>query len=223
MAYRIVPDDPESEDYKIWHTRGIGASAAEIVVKGKNKYRETEYGLWEYITKRAEKPPQTAPMLAGLEAEPKIRAAWEKASGEVGEAVNLIDAQHDCLRAQIDWLSWEGDRAVDFKYSYGTKTYENAARYVSATNVLLQESKDFGGWWIAGQHQLMLLDHKLIHYYVWKDGYEHYEPIDLIVVRDDDFIKKLRQIEWMWWERHIKGDLAPEKRKLTLKIDKGWI
>jgi hypothetical protein len=63
---RIVPVDRSHPLADLWYgSRAIGASAAEVVMKGKGKY-QTEHQLWSYITRRMEKEPQTEPMLAGL-------------------------------------------------------------------------------------------------------------------------------------------------------------
>jgi predicted phage-related endonuclease len=217
LMYRIVPDDPESEDYKIWHTRGIGASAAEVVMNGKNKYRETEYDLWAYITKRQEKPPQTAPMLAGLEAEPEIAKAWEKYIGRPGESINVIDGEYDFLRAQIDWIDWDGEFSCDFKYSYGETTFAIAVKIAGFTNVILKGGP-LNHWWMAGQHQLMILGRAYINYYIWKEGRC---PISLMIGRDDEYIERYRKKAIDWWASYVTMDLPPPKgRKLILKMDK---
>jgi hypothetical protein len=132
--------------------------------------------------------------------------------------MNLLDEEYDFLRCQIDWMSWELDLPCDFKYSYGETTYKNAAKIAGHTN-LLMEGHNFNHWWIAAQHQLMILgpEHSLIHYYVFKD---EREPIDLIVKRDDEFIEKYRKKAVDWWTAYVAMDRPPPRDpKLQLLMD----
>lgn len=219
MKGRIVPSDEGHPLNVLWHTRAIGASAAAAVL-GKDRF-QTPQDLFNYITKRAEKPPQTPQMLEGLAMEPAMLAAYEEIAGEPGEPVNLIDAEADFIRSQIDWMNYEQTRACEFKFSRS----EKVAAYILDRN----ELPPF--WRPQAQHKLMVLGLRQIDFFVMaKESGAHAHVHDrdtgdvfvnhrLVVERDEAYIQKLRSAEYQFWKEYIEPDICPPERKLKLRME----
>lgn len=207
ITARIAPPDPEHPLYKLWHTRAIGASAAAAVL-GKD-YFQTTRELWEYITKRRQKDPQTPAMLEGLAMEPKIWAEWEWIVGTPGEPANLIDAEHDFLRAQIDWLSYDSTRAAEFKWTRSERVWASARKKVLP---------DF--WKPQAQHKLMVLGLQAIDWYVWSEIRGNRDYVQFLVERDDAYIAMLRAREVKFWTKYVRPDIAPPERRLRLRMER---
>ncbi len=214
MSGVIVPPIEGHPLREIWMTRGIGASAAEVILKGKTKFTNTRE-LFEYITKRREKEPQTEAQLEGLAYEPTLREWWQAKIGALGESVNLIDPEHTFRRAQIDHLTYEGTRACDFKFTRSEWKWKQIKAIADHTNLLTEGTK-LDDWYCAAEHQLDLLDLPQIDYFICFNGLdtEH-----LIVKRDDEFIARLRAAECAFWNDCVIADKPPPSKKLTLKMD----
>lgn len=212
---RIVPtyDDPLRD---LWHTRGLGASSAEVILKGKTKFTDA-HKLWLYITKRAEKDPMSLAAQNGLDREPEIAALWAKETKLVGEAVCVIDDEFDFLRSQIDFLSWDGEVACDYKWSDNGRTYAKAWEISQHSNLLFEDS-GLAYWWYAAQHQLMILGHEKIAYYCHRGNPN---PVLLWVRRDNEHIAKYRKKAVEWYTAYVAMDLPPPKRgRVKLVPDK---
>ena len=216
---RIVPPTPDHELRQLWMgRRAIGASSAELILKGSVRYGrrvETLHAKWEYITNRKDADPQTEAMLLGLEQEPLIRARWQEYIRAQGEPLDIIDDEHDFLVAQIDWLSYEGDRAADFKHTTSDWVWENVQKITRASN-LLSEGTKMDGWFISAQHQLMILGLPQIDYYVrWQD----FDAAHLIVKRDEPFIARMRAAEVAFWNECVIADKPPQSKKVKMVMD----
>lgn len=193
--------------YTVWRgSRAIGASAAAAVL-GKDPYK-SQMAIWEYITKRREKDPQSPAMLEGLEAEPELRALYETAVNMEGEAVNLLDAEHDYLRAQIDWLDYNQESACEIKFT------RNKTRWEAA-----EAGKLHPGWKAEAHHKIMVLGFEYIDWFVGtpNDTPEaKYKTVGFRVWRDGEYIAQLRKAEIDFWETYVVKDINPSDHKLKL-------
>lgn len=197
--------------YSVWRgSRAIGASAAAAVL-GRDRY-QTPQELWAYVTRRMDKPPQTAAMLEGLEAEPELTAIYESQRDQEGEPVNLLDAEHDFLRAQIDWLSYDQTRAAEYKFTRSRPTWE-----------LSCEGKLAPFWEPAAQHKLMILGFEEIDWFVATPHDTPEAKFDVtafVVKRDEAFIKAYREQAVKFWNDYIVADVEPPYKRLRLVLDK---
>lgn len=193
--------------YTVWRgSRAIGASAAAAVM-GRDRFQTPE-ALWLYITRRIEKPPPNAAMLEGLAAEPELTSLYETLRKEEGEPVNLLDAEYDFLRAQIDWLSFEQTRAAEYKLTRSKQAWEMAC-----------QDKLAPFWTVSAQHKLMVLGFEELDWFVAKSSETpeaKYDIAAFVVKRDDNYIAKYREKAVRWWETYVVKDINPSDHKLKL-------
>lgn len=217
LTARIVPPDKEHPLYKLWHTRAIGASAAGAIM-GRDRF-QTARKLFDYITKRREKDPQTPAMLEGLAMEPWMLERWERIVGKPGESANLIDAEHDFLRAQIDWLSYDGTEAAEFKFTRSVRAFSEVFNF------------KLPAFWVSqAQHKMMVLGLEQIGWLVATPsiqtlsitgmGIETVSATSMVIERDDAYIAKLRAKEVEFWTKYVQPDIAPPERKLRLRMER---
>jgi hypothetical protein len=236
LTARIVPAYDDNDLYPTWHTRALGASVAQVLVYGEIVIREkggkvvsrrTQHDLWRYLRGDIERDPTSDAMQAGLDAEPAIMAAWEAYHGTTGEPVDLIDDEFRFLRAQIDWLSYpspdEPSVAADFKLAFSGTSWEKA-RAIAMTGNFLTPGTKLDYFWLGAQHQLMILEHPQIAYYV-VDRQARGEPVCLWVPADLEWIERYKE-HCLWWQHSfVHSDTYPnsvplEKRKLKLPKDR---
>jgi len=91
----------------------ITATAASVC-GGYNPFN-TIHGLFDEMTGRVEAQKSTYPMERGSRLEPFARAAYEKVSGEVYEAVCIQSSEHDWIAASLDGLDAMRTRGAEFK------------------------------------------------------------------------------------------------------------
>lgn len=212
--YRIVPCDDSGPLGALWHTRALGASVAEIVLKGRNRWMD-EHKLWRYIRGDIERDPMSEAAQEGLDCEPRICELWEKATGRQYQSANLIDGEYDFLRAQIDGLSWDLTAAVDYKTSRSVTVWAAAEKL--QRNFIMAEGP-LNYWFPAAQHQLMILGLEHIDYVLYDPTKDRILPF--IVKRDEAFIKQYRGMTMGWWFQHVVSDQPPPRnRKLKLVPD----
>ena len=198
--------------------RVIGASHAQIILKGEVKYgrdKKTLTDLWRYLTYKDEAPEQSDKMKLGLHVEPRLMKMWEEFIRLTGEPINTQDDEHDFLVAQIDWLSYDGTRMCDFKHTTSEWLWNEAQKILAHTTVLTEGTK-LDNWYSAAQHQLMVTGLGMVDYYlVWQEfGQAHF-----MVPRNDEYIAELRAKEIAFWQNHVLTDTPPPTRKLRLRKD----
>lgn len=206
MGYLIVPtyDCPEKE---LWMgSRGLGSGSAWTILSNDRNRFESQYDLWRYITKRAEKPPPNAAMLRGISMEPKIRQMWEASytmERWYGEPVQLIHADYPWMRAQIDWATYEMDVICDMKSTNN--------RTIDALN-----AGEMPPWYAAQLAHQMAVSGARVAYICAYDGKRlgigklprHDRECELL-------IKKERE----WWERYVLTDTPPPQKRVKVVLD----
>lgn len=205
MGYIIVPEY-DCEERELWMgSRGLGSGSAWTILSGDKNRFESQYDLWRYITKRADKPPQNAAMLRGIALEPKIREMWERAYHAecLGEPVQLIHADYPWMRAQIDWADMDMTTICDMKST-------------NSRNVDALKAGDMPPYYAAQLAHQMAVSGAEVAYICAYDG----KRLGIGKLKRDDrecelLIKKERD----WWERYVVKNTPPPQKKVKVVLD----
>jgi putative phage-type endonuclease len=105
----------QTEDWRQWRERGIGASLAPGVMGVNPWFPRTPYEVFLLLTKRVEPPEKTAAMRRGLELEAPARRAFEAQTGLIVEPRTLEHPRYPFLRASLDGITLDGTEIVELK------------------------------------------------------------------------------------------------------------
>ena len=198
---RIVPPLKSHPLHQLWMTRGVGGSAAASIL-GLNPYQSAQ-ALWEYLTHRVDKPAPSEAMLRGIEEESTIRAFYCRRFDVEGCSLQVIDSEHDFIRAQIDFMDEDFNRPAEFK----------STRSKAALDAM--KRKEIPSFWRPQlTHQCMILGKTEVDVFVY-DGNEYYYALFTV---DPASCVKLRKREVEFWQRYVLTDTPPSDNKLKLVI-----
>ena len=176
-----------SKEWDSWRKNGIGGSDAPVIMN-ENPWKSASYLLKEKLSNvkiwRGNKATQ-----AGQTNEPVIRNYLIKKLGFEISPICIQCNEISWMRASLDGLSLKGDRVFEIKF--GDKVYS----YVSENKQAPQYH--FGQL----QHILAITGHDYIDYCC---ATANKEPIHLQIPRDDEYIDRLIQMEYLFWKKVIE-------------------
>jgi putative phage-type endonuclease len=149
----------QTDDWRRWRERGIGASLAPGVMGVNPWFPRTPYEVFLLLTKRVEPSGPSDAMRRGLELEEPARRAFEAHTGVLVEPRTLEHRQYPFLRASLDGITLDGTDIVEVKVP-GRATFDaiGAAREVPPHY-----------YWQV-QHQLAVSGAACCHFWVYCPG-----------------------------------------------------
>ena len=141
-----------------WHThRALYRNASEAAAMLGLSPWMSQYQLWEIKTGRRRQE-TTYPMQRGLELEPKARAAYEEFTGNIMQAVVMLNGDYS---ASLDGMSLSGDLILEVKCPMKGKESETWKQAVAGKVERHYE--------LQVQQQLMVSGASMCHFWVY-DG-----------------------------------------------------
>lgn len=194
-----------SEEWASWRKAGIGASDAAVIL-GVSPWR-TPYQLWQ--DKRGLLPPQeeTAPMRRGKALEPVARVAYEAATGRIMQPACREYAHWPVLRASLDGLAFDGQRALEVKCPGAEDHADAVAGRVPAKYVP------------QCQHILLVTGAPVLDYW----SFDGAEGVLVEVTPDVDFHGELYAAAVAFWQYVLAGTPPPlTARDVVVRTDAAW-
>lgn len=191
MGLRIVNVKPNSPEWALWRSNGIGASNAAAVL-GKCKFK-TAYELFLELTNRKPGFEGNAATERGKELEPAARASYEIDQGFVeAPELCLMHPKYDFITASLDGYRAEDRIVLEIKCPS------------EASHKMALEGEVPEYYWIQMQHQLMVSEAELGHYWSFRDG----SGVLVEVNPELEFQADLLKAELAFWEL-VQSDIAP--------------
>ncbi len=197
LPYFRVNLEQGSDEWHAWRRQGIGASEAPAIL-GECPWTTRAQLLAEKCGD-SRRQPTTAAMAFGTATEPEARASYVAEAGVPVEPVCVQSAERAWLRASLDGLSTDGQRAVEIKcgrtvHAYATRRRRVPRYYVGQL-----------------QHTLAVTGLDAIDFWCYLPSEL---PVHLRVGRDEAYIRRLLAEEQAFWsevlETRARGDRAKD-------------
>ena len=197
MGFTVVTLDQKSDEWKQWRLKGIGASEAPIIL-GLSPYCKP-YRLWQEKTGQLEPKPFNSFLEERAQRiENAARATLEMKVGVNYPAVCLQSTEHDWLKTSLDGYNADMNSVME-------------AKYVGAGK---ENGKIPAHHWVQMQHQMAITGSPDVVYMRSSDGVTFY---DLVVSRDDTYIKMMLDEEESFWLTVVTRDRGMDARRAS-----GW-
>lgn len=183
--------EQRTDDWEKWRRQGIGASDAPIIM-GVSPWT-TRKQLWEQ--KLGISPPFKGNWATerGNRLEPVARAAYELEFARDMPPRLVEHKDHPWMRASLDGFNEIDNIVLEIKIP-GKKSHECA-----------KKGKIPDCYYAQVQHQLFVTGAKEAHYYSYyntapKDCPEVWEGVNVVTTIDEEYCKKLFELEKEFWE-----------------------
>lgn len=198
---KIVNLDQRSPDWHAWRKAGLGSSDAPVLWFGRH-FRRTVIDLWREKTGRMTKQRKpTAVMQAGIDAEPALRAWYERLTGVSAPPVCAVHESIPWCKGSLDGWADPPGLVVEYKRV-------NADDHLSAVNGEVPEK-----YRPQLDHLLLLSGAQLCHYVSEcnVDGLFTGASRRVVVSwpRDEERVETLRELGDLFWEAHVLADREP--------------
>jgi putative phage-type endonuclease len=188
--YSFIELDQDSAEWLRWRRDGIGGSDAAAVL-GLSRFKRPAWLLRLKCGLLEEDPPGPA-ALEGKRLEPEARWLYIEKTGIVVRPVCLQSTRFPWLRASLDGLSVDRQRAVEIKC--GQRNYEEVSAFGSPPS----------HYYAQVQHVLAVTGLPRCDYW----SYRPYEdPVLLEIPRNEAYIARLIEVEARFWSdvERMKG------------------
>jgi len=188
MSYTIVNLQQGTKEWLEWRNQGIGASDAPTIM-GENPWKSEDYLLQEKC-EGTNTNFKNCDMERGIALEPEARKSYET---KVGIRVNpacLQSAKHEWQRASVDGLAADGSAVVEIKC--GKSVYRKASTSRTVPDYYYGQL----------QHILAVTHLPSIDFYCYLPGLPE---VHLCIPRDDRYIKRLLDAEYLFWQKILKN------------------
>lgn len=200
-----------SKEWLEMRKRHIGASDAPILMRVNKKYPEqdkmTPLLLWKQKLGLIENTVNSFAAEYGKNREPYVRSLYEAYKGELFPPKIVFHPTLKYAMASLDGLSLDGERAIEIKCA-NKEDHEVA-----------KQGKIPEHYYPQVQHQLMCLGIDEMDYVSFNDG-------DLLVVkvmRDDDYIDKLIEVEDAFWDNVMNLEEPEETPDDFIERSGEWV
>ena len=187
MSYTIVNLQQGDKEWLEWRSQGIGASDAPTIM-GENPWRSATTLLQEKCGGKTYSP--NAAMARGTALEPEARKRYEAQVGIHVVPACLQSVKYEWLRASVDGLAINGSAVVEIKCG------ESVYRKTSASRAV----PDY--YYGQLQHILAITNLQSIDFYCYLPDRPE---VHLRIARDDSYIKRLLDTEYLFWQKIIKN------------------
>ena len=188
MTFSRVDFNQGSKEWLDWRRMGIGASDAPVIM-GENPWKSSNYLLEEKLGRKKEWSGNEATRSGQLN-EPVIRQYFANKFGFEINPFCIECNEINWMKASLDGISNTGHRVFEIKF--GKKVYADVAKTKTVPKYHYGQL----------QHILAITGLSFIDYCCGWDGEQ---PIHLQVPRDDSYIKRLIEMEYLFWKRIIDG------------------
>ena len=188
MSYTIVILQQGTKEWLEWRSQGIGASDAPTIM-GENSWKSAAYLLQEKCVGTNTNFKNRA-MERGIALEAEARKSYET---KVGIRVNpacLQSAKHEWQRASVDGLAADGSAVVEIKC--GESVYRKASTSRTVPDYYYGQL----------QHILAVTHLPSIDFYCYLP---ERPEVHLCIPRDDRYIKRLLDAEYLFWQKILKN------------------
>ena len=188
MSYTIVILQQGTKEWLEWRSQGIGASDAPTIM-GENPWKSAAYLLQEKCVGTNTNFKNRA-MERGIALEAEARKSYET---KVGIRVNpacLQSAKHEWQRASVDGLAADGSAVVEIKC--GESVYRKASTSRTVPDYYYGQL----------QHILAVTHLPSIDFYCYLP---ERPEVHLCIPRDDRYIKRLLDAEYLFWQKILKN------------------
>ncbi len=187
MSYKIVNLQQRTKEWLEWRNQGIGASDAPAIM-GENPWKSAAHLLQEKCGRTTYK--SNAAMERGAALEPEARKCYEAKVGFRVVPACLQSVKFEWLRASVDGLATNGSTVVEIKC--GESVYRKASTYRAVPDYYYGQL----------QHILSIINHQSIDFYCYLPDLPE---IHLRIARDDSYIKRLLNAEYLFWQLVLKN------------------
>jgi putative phage-type endonuclease len=187
ISYKIVNLQQRSREWYEWRRQGIGASDAPTIM-GENPWKSAASLLQEKCG--GETDYQNNEMIRGIQLEPEARKRYESKIGIRVVPVCLQSLKYEWLRASVDGLATDGSTIVEIKC--GQSAYRTTERSRAVPDYYYGQL----------QHILAITNFQSVDFYCYWPGRPE---IHLCIDRDDSYIKRLLDAEYLFWQKILKN------------------
>ena len=181
--FLIVELEQGSTKWLEWRHHGIGASDAPIIM-GENPFKSYSQLLHEKRGPTRDSF-KNAAMVRGTLLEPEARKRYIAKKGIHVNPVCLQSISYDWLRSSLDGLTLAHDAAVEIKC--GQSVYRKAALSHTVPQYYYGQL----------QHIMAITDFNELDFFCY---WPHYPELLLSVKRNEEYIKRLLDTEYKFWE-----------------------
>jgi len=187
MSYTIVNLQQGTKEWLEWRSQGIGASDAPTIM-GENPWKSAAYLLQEKCGGKTYSP--NAAMARGTALEPEARKCYETKVGILVVPACLQSLKYEWMRASVDGLATSGTAVVEIKC--GESVYREASTSRAVPDYYYGQL----------QHILSITNLQSIDFYCYLP---EWPEVLLCIPRDDSYIKRLINAEYMFWQKIRKN------------------
>lgn len=188
MTFSRVNFDQGSKEWLGWRRMGIGASDAPVIM-GENPWKSSSYLLEEKMGRKKEWGGNDDTKI-GQRNEPVIRRFLSNKFGFEIHPFCIESNEINWMKASLDGISNDGHRVFEIKF--GKKVYAEVAKTKKVPKYHYGQL----------QHILAITGLGFIDYCC---GWEGEQPIHFQVPRDDAYIDRLIEMEYLFWKKVIDG------------------
>ncbi len=186
--YTIVDLQQGTKEWLEWRSQGIGASDAPAIM-GENPWKSADYLLREKCG-GMNRNFKNAAMARGIALEPEARKSYETKVGILVNPACLQNVEHEWQRASVDGLAVDGSVVVEIKC--GERVYRKTSTSGAVPHYYYGQL----------QHILSVTGLSAIDFYCYLPGRAE---VHLSVPRDNLYIKRLLDAEYLFWLKIIKN------------------
>lgn len=163
----------------------IGSADAPIIFKGTPL---SLIRLWEEKTGLTQKGEILSnAMRHGNNTETEAREFFSEKQGDIFWPSRIFHSDHLWMRASLDGVNFDGDKAVEIKCPYSSDLLEKARNGIFNQDHIIQM-----------QHQMFVADLKEMFYFIYKSPDENEV---FTISRDEKIVSELVQKECEFWEK----------------------
>jgi putative phage-type endonuclease len=200
VLMKIVKVKQNSKDWRIWRTKGLGASDVPAVM-GESPWT-TPFELWTQKTGLLERPVpnqyQLSAMKRGTDLEPTVRKMFESQVGLPYPAVSAEHEEYEFLRASFDGYNESNNTIVEIKCP-NKVDHSKATEGQVPTKYISQV-----------QQQLAISKAKLCYYVSWDGKSPSLAVVE--VLPDLEMQKRITEACVDFWKR-VQHKILPDVRK----------
>ncbi len=194
MSYTTIHLQQGTQEWLEWRRQGIGASDAPTIM-GENPWKSAADLLREKCSGGTSSP--NAAMARGTALEPEARKSYETKVGVRFAPACLQSVKHEWLRASVDGVAANGSAVVEIKC--GESVYRKASTSLAVPDYYYGQL----------QHILAVIHLQSIDFYCYLP---ERPEIHLRVARDEGYIDRLLETEYLFWQKLLKIRKEPVRR-----------